>query len=438
MLLFGFVFAVALHGPRDPATWIHVRLGQKILTERRIPFVEPFSYGAAGANWTTGSWLSEAAFSKLNAWGGPVLISVVKSAVIASAFVLLLPVNHGNPALAGLVLTLGACAASAGFTETPALFDFLFLAIFIRVLRPRGRFRWWTAALAAVATGLWANLHGSAALLALWFMGLKVFKVSLRTAPRERIGYWMTIIACAICFSWNPHGFGLIARAFIDAASTPRVPLASWAGLFVLAGIGASWITLQDEFVTTLVCATVLALALVLPGMRPPAVLAACALLVLALEHWVPARRLTAGQLAFGAVWVFALYGAYFFAVGRANARDSGFGRPALEGAVAFLDENNVGGRMFNEPSLGAELIGSTDRPIFSDLRDGIYSQEFRRGAQDWPRMFRELDDVYHFDYAVVGPDAARARIIAEDKDWVEAYVDGGARVFVRREAGLR
>ncbi|UPT73734.1 MAG: hypothetical protein M0D55_18080 [Elusimicrobiota bacterium] len=436
-LLFAFVFALAWRSVHAPETWIHLKTGAKILADGALPRVDPFGYGSAGSPWTTDSWLFDVAAAKLHSFSPSALIAV-KSLAAAAAFALMLPINHGSPLVAASLLALGACAGWAGFVEAPAVFDLLFFAGLLRLLRPRHRFRWWQGAAAAAITGLWANVHGASVLLALWIVGLKVFKTSLRTAASERLAYWATLAACVLTVGWNPLGWAVLGRSFADAT----VPLggwpASWLSLytaFAFAGLAACWYTLQQEFVTTLAATTVIALSLVLPGLRPLAILAACPAIALALGHWLKPRADTWPRVLRWAVFAGFLLAAYQHFVAAPLSRARGYGAPALAGAAHFLKANNVQGRMFNEPAAGAELIGLTDRPVFADERRGVYPASFRREAAAWPSLFRQLDMVYRFDYAVVRNRRADApaRVIDEDASWALAYADDTALVYVKR-----
>ena len=438
-LLFAFVFALGWHSVHAPETWIHLKTGAKILADGRLPTVDPFGYGASGASWTTDSWLFDALSSKLDALGGPRALIGLKSLAAAGAFALLLPINHGSPLAAATLLAVGACAGWPGLVETPAIFDLLFFALFVRLLRPRHRFRWWQGAAAAGLTALWANMHGASALLALWLVGLKVFKASLRTTARERLGYWATLAACVLTVAWNPLGWTVLGRTFSDAATVAGGWPAPWASLYTLFAIGAlasCWYTLQQEFVTTLAAATVVALSLVLPGLRTLAVLAACPAISLALGHWLRPRLDTPARVLRWALLAIALLAGYMNFVSGPLSRVRGYGgNGAMAGAAHFLKANNVRGRMFNEPEAGAELIGLSDRPVFCDSRPGVYQASFRREAAAWPRLFRQLDMVYRFDYAVVmnRRAGAPAKIIDEDPSWLLAYADDRALVYLKR-----
>jgi len=437
-LLFAFVFVLGWRSVHAPETWIHLKTGAKILAEHRLPKTDPFGYGSAGGAWTTDSWLFDVAAAKIDSLAGVKAVVLVKSLAAAAAFALLLPINHGSPLAAASLLALGACAGWTGLIETPAVFDLLFFSLLLRLLRPRHRFRWWQGASAAAVTALWANTHGASALLALWLVGLKVFKASLRTAARERLGYWATLAACVLSIAWNPLGWAVLGRTFADATAVAGGWPAKWFSLYALfaaAGLASCWYTLQQEFVTTLAATGVIALSFVLPGLRPLAILAACPVISLALGHWLKARSDTWPRVLRWAVFAGFLLAGYQHFVAAPLSRARGYGAPVLAGAVHYLKSNSVRGRMFNEPDVGAELIGLSERPVFVDARPGVYSASFKREAAAWPRLFRQLDMVYRFDYAVVlnRRADAPARIIDEDTAWTLAYADDRALVYLKR-----
>ncbi|MCR4295675.1 MAG: hypothetical protein NUW21_09090 [Elusimicrobia bacterium] len=437
-LLFAFVFALGWRSVHAPETWIHLKTGARILAEHALPMTDPFSYGSSGGAWTTDSWLFDAAAAKLDALGGVKAVVFLKSLAAGAAFALLLPINHGSPLAAASLLALGACAGWTGLVETPAVFDLLFFSLFIRLLRPRQRFQWWQGAAAAALTALWANTHGASALLALWLVGLKVFKASLRTTARERLGYWATFGACIVTLSWNPLGWAVLGRTFADAILVPGGWPADWFSLYTLfavAGLASCWYTLQQEFVTTVAAAAIIALSTVLPGLRPLAILAACPVIALALGHWLKPRSDTWPRVMRWAVFAGLLLAGYQQFVAKPLSRERGYGAPALAGAAHYLESNGVHGRMFNEPDAGAELIGLTGRPVFVDLRPGVYPASFKREAAAWPRLFRQLDMVYRFDYAVVHNHraGAPARVIDEDPNWVLGYADDRALVYLKK-----
>ncbi len=438
VVLFAFVFLLAAFSVHESGTWLHIRTGADILAHRALPVVDTFSYTVCGRPWTTDSWLSDVVFKHLDQ-SGPWALPALKCIVIACAFVLLLPLSRSNPLLAAGVLAVGAAAAWPGMTEMPVFFDFLLLALFIRVLRLKRGFAWSTAAQVAVLSILWANLDGETAFLGLWLVALKVVKTVFHAERGERLRFGALLAAALAGLALNPHGW-LVATKFFLAAPSALAwrPFSDWFNLYALfavAGAAACWICLQQEFFLALSAASLLAFSLVAPSLRPLYELVACPVITLAVGHFVPPWRDTAGRVARLAAVLAALFAWHWFSIFLPLGRGRGYGTPGLEGAVNYLKANGVGGRMFNEPETGDELLALSGRPVFVDSRSALYGPFFMKDAALWPRRFRLLAETYRFDYAVIlnRRAASPARILDEDADWRLAYADDSALVYLRR-----
>jgi tetratricopeptide (TPR) repeat protein len=440
-LLFLFVLALGLMSVHETATWIHIRTGARILSERVLPRTDPFSYTVAGRSWTTDSWLADVIFSVVNAHFGPRGLIVLKSIVAAAGFALLLPLNFASPLTSAAVLGLGAVSAWSGLTEMPSVFDLLLLSLLVRLLRPRKKFRFATLAQVAGLEWFWANLHGTTAVLGLWIVLLKAFKASLRSSERDdRLGHWSLVAAALFALSLNPHGLAVAAHTFrgMEASTTAWQPLSPYFNLynlFCLAGAAGCVVLLQQEFFLTLTAATALALSLVVPEMRALAILACCPVVALALGHFTPPQDDDLLGLARWAIVMSALLGIHWLSVTVPLGSSRGYGVQTLEGAAQFLKSSGVRGRMFNEVESGALLIGAGDRPVFVDARAALYGPQFVRDAQSWPARFSQLDAIYGFDYAVILNQRARypARILDEEAGWRLAYADDASLVYIKR-----
>lgn len=441
-LLFVFVLTLGLTSVHESATWIHIRTGSFILAGHALPRTDPFSYTVSGRAWTTDSWLADALFFLLHVNFGPRALVLLKSVVAAAGFALLLPLNLASPLTSATVLGLGAVSAWTGLTELPAVFDLLMLSLFIRLLRPRKKFRLSTAASAAGLEWLWANLHGTTAVLGVWLALLKAFKASLRAGEREeRLGHWGLFGAVFCALTANPHGLSVVAHMFsgMEASTSAWQPLSPYLNLynlFVAAGAIGCAVMLQQEFFLTLTAATALALSLIVPEMRALAVLAACPVVALALGHFTPPQDDDWPGLARWAVVMAALLGVHWLSVTAPLGSSRGYSTQSIEGAAQFLKSSGVRGRMFNEVESGAMLIGAGDRPVFVDARASLYGSQFVRDAESWPYRFKsQLDAVYGFDYAVILNQRARypAKILDDDADWRLAYADDTALVYVKR-----
>lgn len=438
-LLFGFVFLLGIFSVHETRTWLHIKTGALIWSERSVPAKDPFSHTMAGRPWTTDSWLADVAFYLTDRNFGPSGLVVLKSLALALAFALLLPLNPGSPLAAAGVLGLGAAANWPGFAETPVAMDLLILALMIRTLRPRRPISPGLLARVAVLELFWANWHGTAAVLGLWLVAVKVFKASMGTAKMERLAALGLGALALASLALNPHGLQVAAHLFHgpswSGAWQPVSPWLNLYGLFVLAGAAACWVCLQQEFFLTITAATLLALSLVFAELRPLYVLASCPAINLALGHVLAPSKETPLRLAGLAAGLAALLCLHALAVYDPLAGASGYGAASLEGALHYLKANGVTGRIFNEAEAGAEVLARTERPVFVDERVSFYGEAFLRDAGRWPRIFGQLDGVYGFDYALIPNRRAGypARILDEDPGWRLAYADDSALVYIKR-----
>ncbi|MDD5656120.1 MAG: hypothetical protein PHF00_02565 [Elusimicrobia bacterium] len=436
-LLFGFVLLLGLFSVHDSSTWLHIRTGAEILARRALPAADSFSYTAAGRPWTTDSWLADVIFQHLDRSGAWALIAF-KSVVLAAAFALLLPINAGSPIAAAAVLGVGAAAAWPGLAETPGCFDFLLLALLIRVLRPKRALSWAAVVQVGIIELLWSNLDGSTAAIGLWLAGLKALKTVAAAGRKDRRRGLALAGAALAGLALNPRGPAAAAGLFAGTAAAswaPFSPVLNLYNVLALAGAASCWICLQSEFLLAMTAAGLLALSIVLPGLRPLYALAAGPLISVALGHFAAPWKETpvrVARLAAGLAVLFALHWRLTYAP---LGRGGGYGAPRLDGALTFLRANAVGGRMFNEPGAGDELVARGARPVFVDGRAELYGPPFMKDARRWPAAFRSLAEAYRFDYAVVFNRRAgrSARLLADDPDWRLAYADDGALVYLRR-----
>lgn len=433
-LLFASVLALGLLSVHESSTWRHIAAGARILADGALPRVDAFSYTVSGRPWSTDSWLSDVLFKFLHDNGGPSGLGVFKACVLALAFTLLLPVNPSSPLLAASVLLAAAAASWRGFTETPAVFDFLLLSLLLRALRLRRPFTWPMALKVFLIQLLWANLNGSTAVLGLWVVGLKVFKTGLREGPREWLRHGALAAAALGGLLLNPLGLQVVPRLLTLAEAGLPTPAASLWGVFALGGAAACWVTLQQEFVLTMTTAAILLLSVALPALRPLAALAAAPVVTLALGHWLQPMRDAPWRVVRWGALAALLVAAHWRLVHKPLAAAAGYGSGHLQGALHYLVANGVTGRGFNEPETGDALL-AVGRPVFCDTRAGLYDRGFLRDARRWSKRWRRLDEIYSFDYALLLNKRAGypARLLDEDPRWALAYADDDALIYVKR-----
>jgi hypothetical protein len=146
----------------DCDTGWHIRTGQWILQNHRVPFQDLFSYSKPGGPWYAWEWLSDIVLAALYSLGGLRAIALAAILLLSVSFTLLyfLARRKSNPVIAILVTMAGAAASSVHWLARPHLFTLFFVVVFYVVLervREGKRAALW---LLVPATALWTNLHG--------------------------------------------------------------------------------------------------------------------------------------------------------------------------------------------------------------------------------------------------------------------------------------
>ncbi len=161
-----FLF-IKLEGARtllgDGDTGWHVRTGEWILANGRVPHTDIFSYSRPGAPWFAWEWLWDVCFAVLHRHWGMSAVVAVSALVVCFTSALLFRLirrfcGNGLVAIAITLLATGGCAIH--WLARPHLFTLLFLTVTLhlttRAAEGRTRLLGWLVPL----TLLWTNLHG--------------------------------------------------------------------------------------------------------------------------------------------------------------------------------------------------------------------------------------------------------------------------------------
>jgi len=182
------VFLLALIKIEDVDTWLHLSLGREIWHLKGLPGTEPFEYPLSGQPFSYTSWLFGliyfAAYSAFDIYG----VILLKAALVCSCFYILLrdSVRPGkNPAIAILVLSFVVVIARYRFTERPEIFMLIFVAFSIFSLNAYiYEEKKYLYALPFVHL-LWANIHSSVPLMFIPFLAFIGGGLLLRSLPKS-------------------------------------------------------------------------------------------------------------------------------------------------------------------------------------------------------------------------------------------------------------
>jgi hypothetical protein len=215
----------------DCDTGWHIRTGEWIAANLRVPARDIFSFSKAGDPWYAWEWLSDVLFAWLNSRGGLAAVVLFSLLLIAVTSMLLfrLARRKSNAIVALVVAMVAAAASSVHWLARPHLFTLLFLVLFYGALeRVRdGRTRLAGVpylALLPAATILWTNLHGGffVGILTIAAYGageLLTMAFSAGRGERRQAGsnagrYFLCALACLAASLANPYFYRLHAHVW--------------------------------------------------------------------------------------------------------------------------------------------------------------------------------------------------------------------------------
>jgi len=207
---------------QDEDTGWHVRTGEWILANHRLPYSDMFSFTRPGAPWFAWEWLWDVMFGWLHQHGGMAAVVLASLLVICltCALTYRLALRKCDNVLIAFGVTLVAIAGSTiHWLARPHLFTLLFVVIFYHILERvqdgRTRLLWWLPFLMV----LWTNIHGgwiAGFLLILPYAAGELTAFAIERAPELRRrallrarGYSLCAAGCLLATFVNPYTYRL-------------------------------------------------------------------------------------------------------------------------------------------------------------------------------------------------------------------------------------
>ena len=216
----------------DCDTGWHIRTGEWIVANHRVPAGDIFSYSKTGDPWFAWEWLSDVVFAWLNGHGGLRAVVLFAILLLSVTFALLFRLlrTRSNPFVAIAVTMLAAAGSSIHWLARPHLFTLLFLVLFYAALEQvrEGHTRMGRVpylVILPIATVLWTNLHGgffvgiimiaaygAGELLTVLFCGAGNAQGARLVAWRKASLYFLSAFACLAASLINPYTWHLHAH----------------------------------------------------------------------------------------------------------------------------------------------------------------------------------------------------------------------------------
>jgi len=460
----------------DGDTGWHLRTGEWILANGRIPDRDLFSFTRPDGQWFAWEWLWDVIFGWLHLHGGMAPVVLANTAILCATFALLYRlVRRRAGALTGIAVTACAVAASSiHWLARPHLFTLLFVVIWCGILesdRPR------RLLVLPPLMLLWANLHGGfiAGLALLAFNSLGELALTLTAAgPEARAAglsrtwrYSGTLAACFAVTLINPYGWNLhlhILEYFGDSYLFSHTeefmslsfhhPAARWFEAALLAGgAAAAWSLARRRWAHALMIVFWAHMAL-FSGRNIPIYVAVSALpIALSLEEWlgraVWLRRFFEFSVNIGKIdriprfytlsaAGLGLVAVLLFAPNPPEAFRPGFSarRFPVE-AVARLGPDISTHRIFTHMQWGDYLIyrGYPTARVYIDGRGDYYGSQFVReflDTMDVSHTWETHLDRYGVDTVLLPASSSLAGALKETTRWRLIHDDGHALTFRR------
>jgi hypothetical protein len=469
-LLLGFLLvllaaATTLSPIRNYDYWWHLKTGALILSEGKVPRLDPYSFTSAGTPWIDHEWLFQVLAYAGHTVFGPALLVLTKSALLLGLVLLaarrLAREGHG-PAGSAVLLMLALVGGAFRFDVRPELATLLLVPLAVD-LAMRARRDGTRGPLVGIVflTALGANLHVGillvpallwAGLAMTWLAGrLDRFRAGGRDADAfDPAGFTgrlaLTAIAATLAAGANPYGLRLYAVPFELRHLLQGLP---WPNL---EWVAPTWATTPLFFV-----AAGLAVVVLLLGARAADPIAAPALvlsLLIALQHvrnvglfflllpWGlarPARHLvdwvkgsalyhhgTGGETVRPGFVVAAvlLAGGIPLLLWLPPEPRFGIGMDAgnePRHAVDFLQSEGIGGLLYNDVRFGGYLIWRrfpADR-VFIDSRNEIYGDLMRDIAASLqaPGAWSAFLDRHHIEAAFLRYNPTLQKVVYKAPD---------------------
>lgn len=206
----------------DGDTGWHLRTGEWILQNGRVPTTDFFSFTRPGEPWYAWEWLWDLCFGWLHLNFGMGAVQVTSLALICATIYLVYRESarlSGNYFLAFGVTFLAAAGSTIHWLARPHLFTLLFTAVSVILLNQAADGRLRLLACLPLLTVVWVNFHGGFFVLwTLLFAHLAAAALNAfldRRPLLEAVKPWLLALAGCIAASFvNPYGWRLHRHIF--------------------------------------------------------------------------------------------------------------------------------------------------------------------------------------------------------------------------------
>ena len=473
ILLFLGLFLMTLRPISDPDFWWHLRTGQMIAQDHRVPHEDPFSLSKIGEPWVAHEWLSELILYAIYQLGGFGLLIFIFSALITGAFYIayLRCPPESMPYIAGLTLLMGALATAPAWGVRPQMLSLLLTSLFLYLLdcfHKTRRINWLIPL--PIITLVWVNLHAG------YFLGLTVIgiyiagdlieyviaiikKTQIPKTPTLNMILFLcsVLIISVLATTINPNGIHILLYPFQTLTSqamqqfiyewfSPDFHLLEWQPFvwFLLVMIGVGMFGKKPLSLTKLLLTLFFGYA-ALHSMRhvPLFIIVAIPILAEMLDNLIRIRSSNTAPVGF-LKWLLPILPICAFLItsirfmqvvrGQAESEAKNFPKNALD----WILRNKPAGNLYNSYNWGGYIIWRLypDYLVFIDGRADVYGDKFLYSFQDiyhaMPGWDQSLDSI-GINLVLIEQESGLATTLRQSSSWKIVFEDNISTLFTRK-----
>lgn len=482
ILALSLFFLMGLSKIGDYDIWYHIKVGQYILETGKIKhLVDPFSFTSDNPL-ATQAWLADVLFYKVYSLSGIEGLIILKASVIFLLFFVLYKTmvatsskGFWNVYLFFIVLIVVAFSMRTRMFVRPHIIGFLCFGLFLYILnlyKHKGKNYLYLLPLIQV---FWINFHASSilglALPSIFLLGEGLQNIINRTGALKRKQLYtlgIATLSVVVVSFINPRGYDAVIFPFVMTGQNIYManieewqPLTmellfgyglryTWgfsllliSGLLVLASQGR-----RIDITDLLIFFIFLFLAFKRVRFVAEFAIIAGPIVARGLLQLISQSRLEGlrrFQPIANMVFSIAIVLIFYFTILNSSTYAFGLGvkeRVFPEKAVDFIEENRIGGNMFNSLAYGGYLIFRhfPEKKVFIDGRNNVYDKKLYQDyldARHSKDVWQKLVDRYGINYVILeyARDYSKKEMIPhliDNPEWVLIYWDRVAMVYLR------
>lgn len=467
LFLISVFSASLLQGMIDPDLFWHLRAGNDILEAKKIVLKDSWNYLFEGNPWVNQQWLIQVVFASLYKIGGFSLLFYFKAFLsMLIAFFIFLSIKKDNLIVSYLTTTIILFVIIKYFLMRTQLFSFLFLAILIYFLERIDAKKRFIPLILLFA--LWANSHaffGLGLLLLGCYVSAKILYESFKEKSlsplfiKENLLQIGNIILCVVATLINPFGIKIYQTAFTIFSQKQETLITEWLPVWkypLISHLNFYFFFILLIFLSIIYLEKIkieyaaMALPLILFGffsvrILPFSLIASSPLLSLLVNELFTNIKIKKEQkqrfypIFLTLLLIFSLSSFSYRLENPITITDTNLREDYPLGAIAFMKENNLKGKIFSQFNWGGFIIfSSKDFKTAIDGRTAVFL--FPKGyLEEWRDTvninlgWKERLERGSPDYVLLRSDDFLATELIQNKDWQMLYGDSISVLFGRK-----